>query len=763
MVTEPGRGTSPRIDLARVFSPRTLAYVGASPRNHSARIVRDNARTLGDRMRVRFVNPRYEEILGEPCFASLEALPEAPDCVLVGLAPARVPAIVEAAARLGAASVVIPGGGIVEGGEPARAMQAEVARIARETGIAVIGPNCMGFIDHVAGTSVYIDDVNPWQPVGGVAGIAQSGSVTDAFVQSGDRIGWSRIVSCGAEVALDICDYLAYSLDDPATHSVVLFVEGFKRPERFLALADHALAIGKPIALVKVGRSSQARAAAVAHSGSLAGEDRAMAAALAATGVIRCADLDELLETAELLAGCHRLGRNVGRGRTGIVTVSTGEASLVADIAPSIGLELPAVTADARARLAADLPTLEYVGNPLDPWGADEPERAYASAFEAFADSGAYDVLALVHDSPFRDLPAEVETGTTVAEALVAATAGRPAIMPVLVSLTSGDVSVGIRKPLEAAGGIPYLRGIRAGFGAIPRRAAWEAAWARRAEGDPRRPAWPSIASDRTMVGHDVLAVEAGGPVAMSSKARARPAGADALADPRVDALVDAPARQTLPERESLALVAEAGVAVTASVAVPDADGAVAAATALGMPVALKLDAVGLAHKSDIGGVRLGLVDAGAVRAAATELLGLGAGLGAGLETDTTIRGLLVQPMAPAGIELIAGLVRDPLVGPVVLVGFGGVLAEVLDDVVVRLAPIDEREALAMLDALRGAPILGGTRGRAPVDRAAVAAILVALGRLGVDRPDVLVVDLNPVVASATGALAVDALVVSAS
>lgn len=735
----------PSIDLARVFSPRTLAYVGASPRTHSARIIRDNARTLGDRMRVRFVNPRYEEILGETCHPSLEALPEPPDCVLIGLAPARVPAIVETAARLGAASVVIPGGGIVEGGEPARVMQAEVARIARETGIAVIGPNCMGFIDHVAGTSVYIDDVNPWQPVGGVAGIAQSGSVTDAFVQSGDRIGWSRIVSCGAEVALDICDYLAYSLDDPATHSVVLFVEGFKRPERFLALADHALAIGKPIALVKVGRSSQARAAAVAHSGSLAGEDRAMAAALEATGVIRCADLDELLETAELLAGCHRLGRNVGRGRTGVVTVSTGEASLVADLAPPIGLDLPAVTADARARLAADLPTLEYVGNPLDPWGADEPERAYAAAFGAFADSGAYDVLALVHDSPFRDLPAEVETGTTVADALVAATAGRPGIMPVLVSLTSGDVSGAIRKPLDAAGGIPYLRGIRAGFGAIPRRAAWEAARDRRSAGGPRRGDWPSIVADRTTIGYDRRSVGHGGPVGMPSVAGTGPGPVG-------------PGSRTLPERESLELVAAAGVAVTASVAVPDADGATMAAATLGGPVALKLDAVGLAHKSDVGGVRLGLADPAAIRAAATELLALGAGL----EGDAVVRGLLVQPMAPPGVELIAGLVRDPLVGPVVLVGFGGVLAEVLDDVVVRLAPIDEAGALAMLDALRAAAILDGARGRPRIDRAAVGAILVALGRLGLDRPDLLAVDLNPVVASATGAIAVDALVVHA-
>ena len=220
-------------------------------------------------------------------------------------------------------------------------MQREVADIAREHGIALVGPNCMGVIDLTVNSSTYIGDVSPYLPRGGVAGIAQSGSVTDAFIQSGSRVGFSRIISCGTEVVLDVCDYLAYCLDDPETTSVILFLEGFKRPERFLALADRALELGKPIMAVKVGRSDQAQAAAVAHSGSLAGETRVTDAALDAAGVIRCADLDELLETAELVEGTRRTGRSVGRGRTGVVTVSTGEASLVADLAPRTGLDLP--------------------------------------------------------------------------------------------------------------------------------------------------------------------------------------------------------------------------------------------------------------------------------------------------------------------------------------------------------------------------------------------------------------------------------------
>ena len=280
----------------------------------------------------------------------------------------------EAAAAAGVPAVIIPGGGVVEGGEAAAAMQLDVARIAREHGIALVGPNCMGVVDLTANSATYIGDVSPYQPRGGVAGIAQSGSVTDAFIHAGSRVGFSRIVSCGSEVVLDICDYLAYCLDDPETHSVILFVEGFKRPERFLALADRALEIGKPIMVLKVGRSEQAQAAAVAHSGSLAGEARVTDAALDAAGVIRCHDLDELLETAELVEGTRRTGRGVGRGRTGVVTVSTGEASLIADLVPRTGVDLPPIPASARDAILAELPTMGYVGNPLDPWGAADAE-----------------------------------------------------------------------------------------------------------------------------------------------------------------------------------------------------------------------------------------------------------------------------------------------------------------------------------------------------------------------------------------------------
>ncbi len=719
----------PPIDLRPLFAPRSIAVVGASARGGIGQTVRANLRVLVSPTRCHFVNPRYDELDGQPCYPSIAALPEVPDTVVVAVNPARAASVVADAAAAGVPSVVIPGGGVVEGGAAAARMQAEVGAIAVRHGIALLGPNCMGLVDLTTNSATYIGDVNPWLPRGGVAGIAQSGSVTDAFIHSGDRIGFSRIVGCGSEAVLDVCDFLAHSLDDDETEAVILFVEGFKRPERFLALADHALAIGKPVMAVKVGRSRQAQAAAIAHSGSLAGETRATDAALRAAGVIVCDDLDRLLETAELVAGCRRLGRRVGRGRTGVVTVSTGEASLIADLAPVTGIDLPDVPDATRRRLLRELPTLGYIGNPLDPWGATDPPTAYGAAFEAFAASGAYDVLAIVHDFPYRSLPSEVETARGVIEPLLTATRDRPDLLPVFVSLTSGEPTPEIRDRLMVAGGVPILRGAPEAFGAIAAVARWEAHRERRLVDGPMRPGWPALATKRTFVGHD-----------RDDEAATHPEG---------------PGR-ALDEVASLARLAAAGVPVLTPARVADPEAAVDAARALGYPIVLKLDATGLAHKSDVGGVRTALADDSAVRDAAAGLLDLP------LPPGAARRGLLVSRQLD-GIELILGGRRDPSFGPLVLVGIGGILAEVLDDVSIRLAPVGRAEAETMLDELRGEAVLAGVRGRPGIDRDAVLDAIVALGRLLVDDPTVIEVDANPVISGPSGTAAVDALVVERS
>jgi acyl-CoA synthetase (NDP forming) len=480
---------------------------------------------------------------------------------------------------------------------------------------------------------------------------------------------------------------------------------------------------------VKVGRTEQARAAAIAHSGSLAGEDRATDAAFDAAGVIRCADLDELLEMAELVEGTRRTGRRVGRGRAGVVTVSTGEASLIADLAPAAGLDLPPVPDAARARILETLPTMGFIANPLDPWGAAETTLAYGAVFEALATADVYDVLVLVHDFPYRSMPAEVATAIEVTQAMLDATSERPWLLPVYVSLTSGEPPPEIKAVLDSDGhGAPLLRGASEAFRAIGALARWERRRAVRLDEGPWRASWPRLAADTTAYGLDAA------PLAPPSAVRA------------------------LPERESLDLLRGAGLAVTPVVAVPDTDAAVEAARPLGgHDVVLKVDAPDVAHKSDLGLVRVGLHGDEAVRAAADDLFRLARGHG------VDVRGLLIEPMADEGVELIVGVRRDASFGPLVMVGLGGVFAEVLDDVAIRLAPVGRATAYAMLDELRGAPLLHGVRGRPSVDRDAVADLIFGLASLADARPDIVEVDLNPVIASTDGAVAVDALVVVAS
>jgi acetyltransferase len=512
---------------------------------------------------------------------------------------------------------------------------------------------------------------------------------------------------------------------------VILFVEGFKRPERFLALADRGLASGIPILAVKVGRSPQAQAAAVSHSGSLAGDTRATEAALRAAGVVLCDDLDGLLEAAALASAARRLGRGVGRGRTGLVTVSTGEASLIADLAPELGLELPPIPAPARARILEAVPTLTHLENPIDPWGGGEAAPIYGATLSALADSGAFDIVALVHDFPYASAASETALALELGAELVAAVGDRPDVLPAFVSLTSGDVPGEILAQMDAAGGVPVLRGIRAGLAAIPRLAWWEGVYDGRLASGPARAAWPEIAVTTPPFGSE-------GPEPIDQSTGVG---------------------RVISERESLRLLAAAGIPTVVCVMVEGRavarllPGVRSAAESIGWPVALKLDAPGLAHKSDVGAVELGIAGPEQLAAALRRVLAAGRG--------QPIGGVLVQPMAPPGVELIIGARRDPQFGPLVMVGLGGVLAEALDDVSVRLAPVAPAEAESMLAGLRGTRLLDGHRGRPPASREAVVEIVVALSAAMLANPRWLEVDLNPVIVGPAGAVAVDALIVA--
>ena len=353
---------------------RSIAVVGASPRSWIAETVRDNLRVMGSATRCHFVNPKYEELHGQPCYPSLEALPERPDVAVVALNPLRAASVTEAAAAAGVPAVIIPGGGVVEGGEAAAAMQAEVARIAREHGLALRRAELHGRHRPRRRTARRTSATS--RPTCRAA--AWPGSPSRARSPTRSSIRATGSASRGSSAAAR----------RSSSTSATTWPTASTTPRRARSSCSSRGSSGPsgsspwPTARSSwASRSWRSRSAGATRPrrprsptpGSLAGETRVTDAALDAAGVIRCRDLDELLETAELVEGVRRTGRRVGRGRTGVVTVSTGEASLIADLVPRTGLDLPPIPASARAAILEALPTMGYIGNPLDPWGADGP------------------------------------------------------------------------------------------------------------------------------------------------------------------------------------------------------------------------------------------------------------------------------------------------------------------------------------------------------------------------------------------------------
>lgn len=686
--------------IEALLVPRSIAIVGASPRSYVGRVLCENLRQLSYDGGVYPVNPRHDEILGWPCFESIDALPEGPDAVVAAVGFESVPDVLRAAGKRGARAAVVPGGGFTETGPVAHRVQDEIAGVAAEYGMAVCGPNCMGVVAPGRGASMYIGTIPPSLLSGRVALVAQSGSVVEAAVNMGPRIGFSALVSYGNEAVTTAGDYLRWFAADETTTAVALFLEGFRDPAGFVAGARALRAAGKPLAVLQAGRSAEAAEAIAAHSGSLAGTDEVVTGLLHQLGAIGVDDLDELFEVAELLA--H--GRLPAGRRLIAITDSGGEANLIRDQASAVGLELPAPSAAFRERVQGRWPNFSYLGNPLDPWGVDRDYHTlYRELVDAMFDEEV-DVVAVGLDKVTTWAGEnETELGVAAVRALIEADARRSGSrLPVFFTIPStGPAAEQVRKPLRAAG-IPLLHGLRPAMVAI--RRAWY--WRQWQERTP---------------------VESPDPVPLS---------------------FDEPG-PVLSEAASRDVLASYGIPLVASERAASADEAVEAAARLGHPVVVKADAAGVSHKAAAGLVALGAADDGAVRAA-FERVTMAARTG-GLDA----RGVLVQATA-SGIELICGMRHDPAFGPVVLLGLGGTFTEVLRDVTVRCCPPSREDLAEMLDECAAGRLLRA----ASIDARPVTTVLAALSRLALDHPRVREVDVNPLFASRDGVVAADALVV---
>jgi acetyltransferase len=695
--------TSPDL-VERLLHPLSVAIVGASPTSYVGRVLCENLRALAYSGQVFPVNPRYEEVLGWPCLASLDQAPDGLDAVVAAVRIDHVPDVLRAAAKRGARAVVVPGGGFTETGDSALRIHEEIAAIGREFDMAVCGPNCMGVIAPGRGSALYIGTIPPTLIPGNVALVSQSGSVVEAAVNMGPRVGFSVLISYGNEAVTTVGDYLRWLARDDETHAATLFLEGFRDPVGFVEGARALRAAGKPLAVLKAGRDQEAAAAIAAHSGSLAGSEEVVRGLLHQLGAIGVDDLDELFEVAELLG--H--GKLPSGRRLFVVTDSGGEANLVADHARALGLELPPPSATFVGRMQARWPHFSYVGNPIDPWGVDaDYQSLYAEILDAATDESV-DVVAVALDkvTPWAG-ENEVHLGVAAADALIKATGATDVTnhggkVPVFLTVhATGSAAGAVRDPLRSAG-VPLLHGLRPALVAI-RRAWWWRAWKPRTA-LPRRAPVP-------------ISYDEEGPI--------------------------------LSEWSSRKVAAQYGVPLVPAERAATQEEALRTGRRLGYPVVMKADVAGVAHKAAAGLVRTGIASAEAAAQAFAQLMDRASSDG------LHPAGVLVEATT-VGIELICGMRRDPVFGPVVLVGLGGTLTEVFREVAVRVCPLSPED----LEEMPNECAVGRLLRASGVDPAPVLAVLRALDHIALDHPEIQEVDLNPVFVGTEGAVAADALVV---
>jgi acetate---CoA ligase (ADP-forming) len=705
-----------RPGLAPMLEARSIALVGASPRpgTFGERMVAE-VTSSPSRPEVHLVNPRHAEIDGRRCVPSLADLDGPVDLVLLAVPDAALEQQLTLAARRGDRSAVIFGNAHEDpGSRPAGGpgLRERLAAIARPAGMQLCGAGCMGFVNVTRGLRAIGYTEPDSLPAGSVALVTHSGSVFSAMLRVRRAIGYTLAISSGQELVTTAASYLDYALELPETRVLALVLEAIREPGRLRQVLARAAERSLPVVLLTAGGSASGRVMVAAHSGALAADDGGWEALARAYGVHRVGDLAELTDALELFAIGRRAPRVLPEPAAGIATVHDSglERAHVADLAEDVGVPFAVISETTKARLAGILDPGLIPANPLDVWGTGAGTRElFAGSLLALADDPSVAAVALAVD-----LISELDGDESYPLAVLDAAAQTTKPLVVLGNLASAvdlDLATRLRQH-----GIPVLESMRTGLLALRHLLDH----ARRAPGDG--PAGPA--------------------------ATAGSGGASARRD-RGAALLAAGVTGGAPLLE---LLGEYGIATAAAREAADADGALAAAESIGYPVVLKTADPAVSHKSDVGGVVLGL-------RGPAELARAYADLSARLGPR-----VLVGQSVPAGPELALGIARDPDLGPLIVVGAGGVLVELLADRAVALPPVDERTARQMIAGLRVARLLAGVRGAPPADLDAVIRAVTALSELACDLGDELeALDVNPLICGPHGAVAVDALAIRRS
>jgi acetate---CoA ligase (ADP-forming) len=685
--------------LAVMLEARSVALVGASPRPGSlgARMIAEVAKSPAA-PRTYLVNPRYEKIGTERVYPGLADLPEPPELALLAVPDAALAEQMGAAAEAGVRSVVIFGSAFNPHGNHLRE---SIAATARDAAMHVCGAGCMGFVNVARGLRAIGYVERDPLPAGPVALVTHSGSVFSALLRTRRAFGFTVAVSSGQELVTPAAAYARYALSLPETKVLALVLEAIRDAPLLRDVLAAAAERDVPVVLLPAGASARGRTMVAAHSGALAAGDGAWQALAAAYGVHRVGDLAELADTLELFCAGRR-PRTAGRG---LATVhdSGFERAHVTDVAADAGVEFAAIGAATRRRLAGVLdPGLEP-GNPLDVWGTGRDTRElFTEAMSALAADPAVGAVALAVD-----LVPEYDEDDSYPQAALAVAANTDKPVAVLASVPAAiDQQAAAR--LRAAG-VPVLESTRSGLLALRHLLA------------PRVTAAPA---------------ETPPPDTVPPDTGRRDRWAARLADGASGA-------------ELLGLLRDYGIPAARAGSASTLEEALAAAADIGYPVALKTGEPGIAHKTDVGGVRLGIPGPAA-------LAGAYADLAARLGPRVT-----VCQMVPPGPELIVGMARDPALGPLIVTGPGGVLAEFFPERTVALPPLTITAAASSVSRLRFAEVLAGVRGSQPCDTAAVAAAIAAFSVLIAELGDWLeAFDVNPLICGPSGVLAVDALAV---
>jgi acyl-CoA synthetase (NDP forming) len=687
--------------IRSLLAPKAIAVVGASQRPGRGTGVVANLKAAGFTGEIFAVNPRYPDVLGYPCVPSVRDLPPSVECIVVAVAADAACDVLEEAHAHGIRAAIVLAVGFGEGGHGQP--RAARLRVLADKGMSICGPNCFGLISVKSGMAAYSGPLSrPLRP-GPVAIVSQSGGLganVFAPLMTDREIGFSYFISCGNQIGTTVEDYIEYLVDDPDVTVIAAVVEQLKNPHKLISAARTANARRKSLVFFQAGRSAAGRVMVQSHTGALAGNSEILAAFLRRCGIVQVDRYDELVETIALFAIAPR-DESIGDGLV-VISGSGGGAAIAADALNDAGAPLATLHTQTRERIAAVLPEFGSITNPIDGTGAiyDDP-ALLPKIFDAIVRDPGRPVLA----ASLSARPAGSEIMRRFAKTFAdgARSSGRT-VVAYQYSPLGGPLDSEIVKTLHAAQ-VPLLLGIANAMGALRylsvRRDYWTRAATENADHTGIPPGndpvdWSFLSARKALVASGVPVVEAG--LARSE------------------------------------------------------DEAVALFQRLGTSVAVKAEAPGLLHKSDLGCVRLNCQNERDVRDAYREVMqnARKAGFAGGA-------GTLIQPMTKGVVEAYAGIIDDAAFGPAICFGLGGVFVEILHDTVTEMAPLSHADALAMIRRIKAAPILEGARGRERVDVDALADLLVALGRFAIaNRGRFRALDLNPIIVGSSGAVAVD-------